>query len=214
VNIDQAVNLRLNALLSTLVAQKDAVLNSVIDVATAEGIWELGADERGRPVLTLRLRDQFNGQCSATFAPEELQNDAHLSSRLYGLKEALIRVGHWRGQIQRLFADIRQWCQNLPGGAYVQEEPIIIREERSGEYDATRLLITRDGHTLRVEPIATWIVGADGRVDLKGMGGPFTLLYSQQDGGWFYFPDTFPRVKPLPLTDALFLQLAEACLDG
>src|SRR5207302_1013610 len=110
----------------------------------------------------LRLRDQFNGQCSAAFAPDELRNERHLASRLQVLKGALIRVDHWLGQLQALYGNIRQWCQALPGGAYVQEEPIVMREERSGEYEASRLLISSNGQMMRVEPVALWIVGADG----------------------------------------------------
>jgi len=88
-----------------------------------------------------------------------------------------------------------------------------MREERSGEYEAARLLITSNGQMMRVEPVASWIVGADGRVDLRGIGGPFTLLYSQQDGGWLYLRETLP-MEMYPLTQELFLQLAEACLNG
>jgi len=213
VDIDQTVNLKQNTALSALVAQTDPIVRAAIDVATAVGTWDLAADERGRPLLILRIRDQFNGQCSAIFAPDELRNQQHLASRLHLLKGSLLRVGHWRGQLKLLFDDIRQWCQALPGGAYVQEESIVMREEQSGEYEASRLRITSNGQTMLVEPVALWIVGADGRVDLRGTGGPFTLLYSQQDQGWFYLPNSLP-LATYPLTKELFLQLAEACLNG
>ncbi len=212
-NVRQGPNLKQHKTYSSLVAQKNALLEGVLDLATAEGAWELDKDNRGRPLLLLRLTDQLNGQTTAAFAPEELQNDAHLSSRLRGLKGALLHVGHWRGQLQQLFADVRRWCQGLPGGAYVQEEPMVVREERSGEYEVTRLIVSSKGQTMRVEPVALWVVGADGRVDLKGIGGPFTLLYFQQDGGWAYVQNGPPAVT-MPLTEGLFLQLAEACLDG
>ena len=69
------------------------------------------------------------------------------------------------------------------------------------------------GQTMEVEPVACWVVGADGEVDLQGIGGPFYLLYIQKDGGWFYLPNS-PPVVTHPLTEELFLELAEACLHG
>jgi len=213
VDIHQTANLERNAEYSALVAQTDQSVRATVDVATADATWDLAPHERGRPLLVLRLQDQLNGQCSAAFAPDELRSEQNMGSRLHSLKGALVRVGHWREQLRLLFGNIRQWCEALPGGAYVQEEPILMREERSGEYEAARLLITSNGQLMRVEPVASWIVGADGRVDLRGIGGPFTLLYSQQGGGWLYLRETLP-MEMYPLTQELFLQLAVACLNG
>ncbi|MGO8898436.1 MAG: hypothetical protein ACLQU5_08800 [Isosphaeraceae bacterium] len=212
-DIHQTEALERNAEYSALVAQTDQSLRATFDVASADATWGLAQDERGRPLLVLRLRDQLDGQCSAQFAPDELRNEQHLGLRLYSLKGALVRVGYWRGQLRLLFGNIRQWCVALPGGSYVREEPILMREERSGEYEATRLLITSNGQTMRAEPVASWIVGADGRVDLRGIGGPFTLLYSREGAEWCYLRET-PPIEMYPLTQELFLQLAEACLNG
>lgn len=212
-NIHQTATLEQNPAFSALVTQKNDTLSANIDLATGEGTWELAADQYGRPILRLRLRDQFGGQGTADFVPEELQHEAHLTRRLHSLKAALLYVGQWRDRLQQLFTSIRQWCQQLPGGAFIQEEPLTLREERSGEYEVSRLLIFSGGQTMRVEPVAAWVVGADGRVDLKGLGGPLVLLYVQQDGGWFSLQNQFPMAMS-PLTETLFLQLAEACLHG
>jgi hypothetical protein len=66
---------------------------------------------------------------------------------------------------------------------------------------------------MQVVPISAWVVGADGRVDLRVIGGPFTLLYSQRDQGWFFVQNTYP-MKLSRLDQDLFLDLAEACLNG
>jgi hypothetical protein len=202
-----------NAELSALVAQKEPAVVAAIDLATAVASWDLTADERGRPLLVLRVRDQLGAEGSAVFAPDELRNERHLASRLTALKGAVLQVGHWRGQLRVLFDNIRQWCQMLPGGAYVEEVPTILREEPSGEYEATRLVITSGGRTMQVVPVALWIVGADGQVDLIGIGGPFTLLHSRKDAGWSFLRET-PPITTYPLTQELFLELAEACLNG
>jgi hypothetical protein len=213
VEIHQTPSLKQKAEYSALVAQTDQTLRATVNGASAVATWDLAADDRGRPLLVLRLRDDLNGQASAAFAPDELQSMRHLESRLHKLKGALVQVGHWREQLRLLFENLRLWCQALPRGADVQEELITIREERSGEYEVSRLVIRSDGQVMWVEPVALWIVGADGRVDLEGVGGPFTLLYSQQDGAWVFLRET-PPLATFPLTQQLFLQLAEACLHG
>ena len=212
-NVQQTPALQQNAELSALVGQRQDVLDAVIGqpVAGASATWDLTTDSRSRPVLVLRLHDPHKGQSEGRFAPDELRNVPHLSARLGDLKEALIRVGGWLGLLERLYADIRQWSQALPA-VYVEELPVTVREERSGPYEATMLRVSSNARTMTVEPVAAWVVGADGRVDLKGVGGPFTLVYSQPKGGWYHVENK-PPLTFLPLDQALYLDLARACLD-
>jgi len=65
---------------------------------------------------------------------------------------------------------------------------------------------------MRIEPVAAWVVGADGRVDMKGTGGPLILIYRETEKRWFYFQQ-FPAAE-IPLTKDVFVRLAEACLNG
>ncbi|HLX60595.1 MAG TPA: hypothetical protein VKX17_04870 [Planctomycetota bacterium] len=183
-----------------------------MDVATAEGTWELHKDKWHRSLLTLRLKDRFNGQTTADFAPEELQNESHMSSRFNVLKSALIRVGHWRELLRQLFSTIREWSRELPGTPHFEEDAIELYEERSGRYEVPRLIITSNGQSMRIEPVAAWVVGADGRVDMKGTGGPLILIYRETEKRWFYFQQ-FPAAE-IPLTKDVFVRLAEACLNG
>jgi hypothetical protein len=213
VEIHQTTKLKQDSTLSALVAQADATVKAAIDVAAAVGTWDVSADERGRRVLVLRVRDQFEGQCSATFAPDELRYERHLASRLHPLKGALVQVSQWQRLLQQLFDNIRQWCEALPGGANIEEEPIMMLEEQSGEYEVSRLVVVSNGQTMLVEPVALWNVGAEGRVDLKGTGGPLTLIYLQKEGEWYHLAQMPPITTSL-LTQALFLELSEACLNG
>jgi hypothetical protein len=211
-NVQQTPGLQQNADLSALVNQRKDVLEAMIgqQVAGASAIWDLTADNRNRPVLVLHLRDAHKGQCEGRFSPDELRNVPHLSARLADLKAALTRVGQWLGLLDRLYADVRQWSQTLPA-AYVEELPVTLHEQRSGPYEATMLRVSSNGKTMTVEPVAAWVVGADGRVDFKGVGGPFTLVYSQP-AGWCYVENK-PPLTFLPLDQALYLDLARACLD-
>jgi hypothetical protein len=195
-NVTQTDALAHDSSYSALAARQEPLLKGAIDLDTAEGTWDLGKDDRGRPLLVLRLRDAFNGECTAAFAPDEMGNDSHLASRFRDLKGALLRVGQWRGQLQALFATVRPWCLGLTG-AHVREEPMCLSEERSGTYEASRLLVTSNGRTMRVQPVAAWVVGAEGRVDLKGVGESFTLVYSRdRGGGWRSTTVSPPRCSP------------------
>jgi hypothetical protein len=212
-DVQQSPALNQNPEYSELLNGVNQLVTNEIDLATASGRWELSADEWQRPLLTLRVRDQFQGQGSANFAPGELRKLQHFTSRLHELKGAVVRVGHWRSQLASLYASIREWCNDIPGEPFVQDEPAVLREARSGEYEVARLVISRGVQVMKVVPVGSWIAGADGRVDLTGVGGPFTLLYIQKDNGWFYYQQTYPY-KLFPLTREVFVDLAEACLDG
>jgi hypothetical protein len=175
--------------------------------------WDVTTDRRGRILLALRLRDQTGAQSTFEFVPSEVQYHPQLVTVLDFLKEGLLHIRWWRDQLARLFANLRQWCQALPGGVSIQEEAITLREVRSGEYEVPRMVVTSNGHTMTIDPVAAWVVGADGRVDLNGIGGPLTLMYSQEKDEWYYLPHQIPVVT-LPLTEDLFLKLAEECLYG
>jgi hypothetical protein len=195
---------------AALVTKADSLLASELG-QTASATWDLVNDERGRPLLKLKVDDPFSGQGTWSFAPDELRNERHLLSRLHDLKGSLVRTGVWRKPLDDLFSSIRQWSQGLPG-AYIQEEPMTYRDG-NGMFEASRLLVTSEGHTMQVEPVGSWVVGADGLVNLNGLGGPLTLLYSQKDGGWSYIPKTIPA-QSIPLSRELFLELAAECLHG
>lgn len=213
----------MNSLTQTPALQADAANSQLVTPTyaaaqaafspTANGVWERTLDGQGRVVLRLRIADQ-GAEASADFAPEELANPAHLAKRLASLQSAVVRVGHWRGRLETLFAQIRAWAATLPGGAaVVTEAPRTVREERSGEYTVSELLLHRGGAEMRVVPIAAWVVGANGRVDLLGAGGPFVLIHDETDG-WQYVRERYPVVTLEVLTEGLFHQLAQACLDA
>jgi hypothetical protein len=197
--------------LLSAVAEKDRLLETVVD-GTTTASWDLAKDEKGRPILLLDLRDQSRGEAQARFAPDELANEAHLSARLSSLKGALQRVSGWNKELEKLYADIRSWLTVWQPPPYITEETKVVVEEPSGPYHVPMLRIERGDKSMAVEPIACWVVGADGSLDLQGPGGPMTLLLMKQDGGWFWVDDRRPY-KLQPLTPELFRDLAEACME-
>src|SRR5690349_16481841 len=75
-----------NPSLASAVSRAENILRDVLgasaDHVSAE--WSLSDDERGRPVIGLRLRD-FTGAVESRFTPDELENATHLQIRLHRL---------------------------------------------------------------------------------------------------------------------------------
>ena len=65
---------------------------------------------------------------------------------------------------------------------------------------------------MTVTPVASWVLGWDGRIDLVGSEDRLSLMYSVSKGGWFHVPNYLPYGEH-PLTETLFRELALACLD-
>ena len=61
-----------------------------------------------------------------------------------------------------------------------------LHEALIGEYDVTRLdLTTPAGYTISLKPIATYVLGADGRVDLQGPLNDRKLIWRRDTGKWW-----------------------------
>jgi hypothetical protein len=85
-------------------------------------------------------------------------------------------------------------------------------EEKSGEYEIPELMVIRGSAGMVITPIGAWVLGADGRVDMIGPGDRAILEYTQATDSWYHVPNHLPY-RELPLTESLFRDLAEACLD-
>jgi hypothetical protein len=124
----------------------------------------------------------------------------------------------WRERIEGLYSDIRSWLAEMDPPPTIETTSTRIIEKHSGEYEAPMLLVKRGEGEFQVRPIAQWVVGADGRVDMEGGDGPFLLVWMGEkwgvlDGiGWFWVQDS-PPWKRVPLTGKLFRGLAETCLE-
>jgi hypothetical protein len=212
-------SLQNDADLSAAVAARNPLLESIINGSAAQAEWRRGTNWKGQPAVLLRLLDPSGARAGADFLPVEFKNDQQLGERLRELKEAILKVHHWRIAVEKLFTAFRAWCDRLPkkerrGATYpvlVLGETIRVAEGLSGEYDISQLVVKRIS-TVRITPVAAWVVGWDGRVDLIGPGDRSNLLYRQGAGRWYHVPNDLPY-RELPLTEALFLDLVETCLD-
>jgi hypothetical protein len=86
-------------------------------------------------------------------------------------------------RIDRLYEQVRKWILNFDSKAEITEESLKLVEEPVGSYLAHALIIKRsDRKTVSLIPRGRWIIGAEGRVDIKSDLGTETLVYVL-DGG-------------------------------
>lgn len=85
--------------------------------------------------------------------------------------------------VNDLYDHVRRWIAGYDSDAEIFEETISLKEEPVDPYEARVLVIKRPEHkVVRMVPRGRWIIGAEGRVDLKSSLGTETLVYVS-DGG-------------------------------
>lgn len=85
--------------------------------------------------------------------------------------------------VEALYAQARAWIAGFDPSAKIWEEQIILKEEPVEPYEAKTLVIKRpDYKTVRLIPRGRWIIGAEGRVDMKSDLGTETLVYVSEGG--------------------------------
>jgi hypothetical protein len=85
--------------------------------------------------------------------------------------------------VAALYSRVREWLRGFAPDAQIETERITLREEPIEPYPAEILVINRPHYkTVRLIPRGRWIIGAEGRVDMKSDLGTETLVYVT-DGG-------------------------------
>lgn len=181
-------------------------LQAEFDLAGATASFDCGQDRLRRPVVTLQVRDGLQGEAQAQFAPDELENIPHVQRRLHDLKEAVLRVAEFKQQVNALYEQLAAWSRNLDPPPYLQRTPITISERASGSYEIDQLEIALGNFVMKAAPVAAWVTGPDGRVDLVGPEDREVLVIV--DGKWFWNAHQ-PMAPLMPLTEEVFRRLWE-----
>ena len=91
------------------------------------------------------------------------------------------RVEDWETRVTDFYTMIDGW---LPDGWQAREgQPMFMHEELMRRFCVgrkeipTRILTGRAGNSAQLEPRALWIIGANGRIDLKKRDGPEAPIY-------------------------------------
>jgi len=87
-------------------------------------------------------------------------------------------IDWYNDQISQLEEMIRTWLIQDGSRPEVLNEATSLSEELSGEYQTHRAIFRlSDGLAFSLEPHGIWIVGARGRVEIKGPAGEESLVY-------------------------------------
>ncbi|HEY4330028.1 MAG TPA: hypothetical protein VGN88_09850 [Phycisphaerae bacterium] len=113
----------------------------------------------------------------------------------------------WKAALTQLIDDIAQWSEahNWTAERHVVE----LNEDGLGAYKAPMIRIRKGRRTLTIQPLARFISGGDGRVDIEGRIAYKKLLLIRKKGDWKIF--TNDRIPwPESWGEAAFIKLAEA----
>jgi hypothetical protein len=118
------------------------------------------------------------------------------------------RQKEWLDAVEDLFRQIRSWLAEAQREKLIKihQDKIKIIEEPIGTYTAPSLILATAGKTVKVKPIGTTIVGADGRVDMESANGTYLFLYLADQHKWVHGVGKRPAEFP-ELTEDLFADL-------
>ena len=104
------------------------------------------------------------------------------------------RKEEWLDALGRLFDQIESWARPVANDGLIRidRRPTAITEERLGPYGVEVVwLFTPASEKIEITPVATFVVGADGRADMKGPRGSRKLIWVRATDGW-RFADLTP----------------------
>lgn len=123
------------------------------------------------------------------------------------------RIGRWRLALGELGIKIRRWLDEPIKKRLVEVLAYdkTISEERLGSYVVKGWTVTLGGRRVTFDPVATYVVGAFGRVDIVGPATKFILVREKDDGHWSLIDSSDPR-RSEPLTQDVFERILLASL--
>ena len=86
-------------------------------------------------------------------------------------------------RVDELYTQVRKWIAEYDPNAEFSDEDVMLNEEPVAPYQAKILVIKRPAYKpVRLIPRGRWIIGAEGRVDMKSDLGTETLVYVSEGG--------------------------------
>ena len=96
---------------------------------------------------------------------------------------ATANVQTYLRRVQQLYADVREWMTALEPDVQISESPVNLVEQATGPYEAKSLEIARPGRaSIRLVPRGRYMVGAEGRVEVRSRFGRETLVWVRTGG--------------------------------
>lgn len=129
-------------------------------------------------------------------------------------EEVRNRKDLWIASLRQLYAQIDGWLKEARGEGLIENfytGEMQITEARLGSYLVPEISFTTGTTSIRFVPRGTYVVAADGRVDVHATSGRGVTLIVK-DGGWFLLdPDTRMLSE---LGEATFLELLKFLIKG
>lgn len=122
------------------------------------------------------------------------------------------RKERWLAAINDLYDLVKSWLQPLENDGTVrcQLAQIPLNEEYIGAYKVDVLTLLIGKQRIAFHPKGTLIIGADGRVDVRGQRAVRTLVLN--DGEWFVV-ERAPRLRTLPFNEDSFQDLLREVME-
>jgi len=117
----------------------------------------------------------------------------------------------WIATVHKLFGEIREWIKKAEdeGLINVYKHNIQMSEKHIGRYTIDKLELLVIDRQIIVEPIARFIDGGDGRVDIYHGYEAFRLVYTEKKDSW-HIEDRKDHAFKKPLDKDSFIELLQS----
>ncbi len=114
-----------------------------------------------------------------------LVGKAQVSERLSENREQ--KKNAWLQAVKLFFADVASWLKEHENTGVVRYrfEPMEIFEKNIGRYQTESMVVEIGEDDVLIEPIGKFVVGAHGRIDMKGKNGAITFVLVDKNAGGF-----------------------------
>lgn len=123
------------------------------------------------------------------------------------------RVEAWKQRVSDLYNDVSAWVTQQEPLSDIKPltERITVSEELSGPYEIEQLSFRIGSQAVRLRPKGTWVIGAQGRVDMEGAAGHVRLVLTM-DKEWMVALDLAPVNDLVPLDESSFAEALDRVL--
>lgn len=191
------------------------IIKSELNWEWATVLWDIHVDEHGREILYLDVchgQDEEMGEGRIALDPRSLEDEVLFRSKLHEVMDAADRIRLWRTALEKFYAEVQVWMARRSPPPKIRRTGVRIVEERSGDRHDTPGLILDfggEGEEVRLQPVAAWVIGADGRVDLVGPGDRHIIVL--RDNRWYWVNER-PKTADEEINERLFNALVDSVL--
>jgi hypothetical protein len=124
-----------------------------------------------------------------------------------------LRKARWIRSLNELYQAIDEWLSEAIDNKTIDRPRrmnVAIHEDRTGTYIAPAYEISIGVATVKFSPKGTYIVGADGRIDVAASTGKRSSLFVKKDAWSLQGPES---TRSIDLTEEAFLDLLQYLLD-